>query len=172
MPLPALQELEDAGTLLPVTVAAGERGRPARAWVHREARFPRRIETTALLSPFDPVVWERARAERMFGFHYRIEIYTPQPKRVFGYYVLPLLVDDQLVGRVDLKSDRQNGVLRVQASWTEPVRLWTLQPDWRHCCARLPPGRVSTIGRGHGGRGPRLADAVAAELGQRAVQPD
>jgi uncharacterized protein YcaQ len=168
---PALQELEDAGTLLPVTVRGWERaGRPARAWVHREARIPRRIETTALLSPFDPVVWERARAERMFGFHYRIEIYTPQPKRVFGYYVLPLLVDDQLVGRVDLKSDRQNGVLRVQASWTEPGApvdtAARLAPLLRETAAWQGLDRVEVMARGD------LADAVAAELGQRAVQPD
>jgi uncharacterized protein YcaQ len=66
------------------------------------------------------VVWERERALRMFGFHYRIEIYTPAPKRIFGYYTLPLLVDDRIVGRIDLKSDRQNRVLRVQSAWREP----------------------------------------------------
>jgi len=90
------------------------------AFLHPDARIPRRIETTALLSPFDPVVWERDRALRMFGFHYRIEIYTPAPKRVYGYYTLPLLIDDAIVGRIDLKSDRQNGVLRVQSAWREP----------------------------------------------------
>lgn len=118
----ALEDLADAGDV--VRVAVGGWDRPA--WMDARARIPRRIETTALLSPFDPVVWERERALRMFGFHYRIEIYTPAPQRVFGYYTLPLLIDESLVGRIDLKSDRQNGVLRVQSAWREgeqPVDL-------------------------------------------------
>ncbi|THG28775.1 winged helix-turn-helix domain-containing protein [Naasia lichenicola] len=116
----AAAELEDAGDLVPVRVAGWERnGRPIPAWRHRDARLPRRISDGALLSPFDPIVWERSRTERMFGFHYRIEIYVPQPKRVYGYYVLPVLLDDEIVGRIDLKSDRQAGVLRAQASWSE-----------------------------------------------------
>lgn len=111
----ALLDLIDDGEVLPVTVKGWDRP----AYLHRDARIPRRIEGAALLSPFDPIVWERDRALRMFGFHYRIEIYTPAPKRVYGYYTLPLLIDEALVGRIDLKSDRQAGVLRVQSAWRE-----------------------------------------------------
>ncbi|QSB24391.1 winged helix-turn-helix domain-containing protein [Curtobacterium sp. 24E2] len=112
----AIAELTAAGELLPVRVE----GWGERAWLHPDARVPRQLTADAVLSPFDPVVWFRRRAERMYGFHYRIEIYTPAPKRVFGYYVLPVLQDDRLVGRVDLKSDRQRGVLRVRTAWQEP----------------------------------------------------
>lgn len=87
-----------------------------------ELPVPRRIEGTALLAPFDPVVWFRDRAERLFGFRYRIEIYVPKHKRVHGYYVLPLLVDGELVGRVDLKADRTAGRLLVQGAFTEEGR--------------------------------------------------
>ncbi|WP_419819328.1 winged helix-turn-helix domain-containing protein [Glaciibacter flavus] len=116
---PAIARLVDEGSLLPVTVD----GRRAPAWLHRDARLPRRIGADALLSPFDPVVWERARTERMFGFHYRIEIYTPAEKRIHGYYNLPILIDDALVGRIDLKNDRQARVLRVQSAWLEEGAL-------------------------------------------------
>jgi len=112
---PAISDLADAGEIVPVTVQGWEQP----AWLHRDARIPRRIKHVALLSPFDPVVWDRKRAERMFGFHYRIEIYTPEPQRQFGYYSLPVLVDDALVGRIDLKTDRQARVLRVQSAWHE-----------------------------------------------------
>lgn len=115
-----------ATRLLDELVAAGEAERvrvdgwKGSAYLPARVRIPRRIETAALLSPFDPVVWERDRALRMFEFHYRIEIYTPAAKRVYGYYTMPALVDEAIVGRIDLKNDRQNGVLRVQSAWREP----------------------------------------------------
>ena len=91
------------------------------------ARIPRAIQGVALLCPFDPVIWFRPRTERLFDFRYRIEIYTPPPKRIYGYYVFPILLDGDLVGRVDLKADRQAGLLRVRGSYIEdgqdPIRV-------------------------------------------------
>jgi uncharacterized protein YcaQ len=120
----AVGSLVDSGDLSPVAVEGWNRP----AWIHREARVPRAISQTALLTPFDPVVWFRDRAERVFDFSYRIEIYVPGPKRRHGYYSLPLLVDDRIAGRIDLKADRQAGILRVQSAWWEhggadPVRV-------------------------------------------------
>ncbi len=117
----ALRTLLEAGEVERVAVEGwGRDGRDGEAFVAPGVSIPRRIDATALLSPFDPVVWSRDRALRMFDFHYRIEIYTPAPKRQYGYYTLPVLVDDRLAGRVDLKSDRAASVLRVQSAWVEP----------------------------------------------------
>jgi uncharacterized protein YcaQ len=113
----AIGELIEDKVLLPVAV----QGWKAPAYLHYEAKLPRRVRAATLISPFDPLIWERNRTERLFDMSYRIEIYVPAPQRLYGYYVLPFLFGDRFAARVDLKADRKAGVLQIPAAWIEPT---------------------------------------------------
>ncbi|MDX6701707.1 MAG: uncharacterized protein QOF26_1933 [Baekduia sp.] len=151
-------ELVEAGDLLPVAVE----GWTAPAYLAPGTRVPRRVDARALVGPFDSLIWERPRVERVFGFRYRIEIYVPKEKRVHGYYVLPLVLGDRIVARVDLKSDRGAGALLVQAAHAEPgpppETAEALAAELRRLAAWLGLDDVVVAGSGD------LAPSVAAAL--------
>lgn len=145
----ALRTIVERGDVRPVQVD----GWKEVAYLHRDAVLPRRIGARSLLSPFDPVVWERTRDELLFGFHYRIEIYTPAAERVHGYYVLPFLHGDRITARVDLKADRGARVLRVHGAYAEAhadggETAGALAAELRELAAWLDLDRVHVARRG------------------------
>lgn len=156
---PRVAELVEEGFLRETNVAGWSKP----AYLARGAKLPRTIKSASLLSPFDPVVWFRPRAERLFNFHYRIEIYVPAAKRKWGYYVLPFLLDDRIVARVDLKADRKNRTLLVLASHAESDidearTIHALAKELWHLADWLQLERVKVSRKGSFARS--LADAV------------
>jgi uncharacterized protein YcaQ len=155
-------ELVETGELLPVMIEGW--AKPAYLW--HQARIPRRVEARALLAPFDPLIWQRERTEALFGARIRLEIYTPKEKRIHGYYVLPFVLGERVVARVDLKADRQARILRVLAVHSEPDsnRGRTLEPlaaELRLMAHWLGLERIMVAPRGD------LAPDLADVMGQR-----
>ena len=155
----AVAELVEAGSLQPVMVEGWTR----KGYLHVDASMPAHCRPTTLLNPFDPLLFNRFRAQTLFGFDYRIEIYVPAPKRVHGYYVLPFLLDGHLVARVDLKADRKAGALLVQSAHAEPSApehtATALAAELQRLAGWLGLGAVTPPGRGD------LAPALRAALG-------
>ncbi|MGB4777077.1 winged helix-turn-helix domain-containing protein [Microbacterium sp.] len=175
--LGAVSDLVDAHELEPVRVIGWERaGRSLPAWRHRDAKLSRRIEGATILTPFDPVVWFRERAQRLFDFDYRIEIYTPAAQRRYGYYSLPVLRDDDVVGRVDLKADRARSTLRVQSAWWEQPAAEAAHPredveriaDALRSAARWQGLESISVGR-WGDAADDLASVLGGERHERVV---
>ena len=156
---PLFAELVEDGRLVPCDVPGTSR----ETYMHPDTKVPRSMDVRALLSPFDPVVWNRERASWLFDFDYRIEIYVPKPKRQYGYYVLPFLLGDQIVGRCDLKTDRQDGVLRLLGAFAEhgvpeDAIAEELAAELQQLAAMVGVDRVSVEAPG------RLANLVKAAL--------
>jgi uncharacterized protein YcaQ len=155
---PRLAELVETGEVLLAKVE----GWKETGYLHKDAASSR-VRAAALLSPFDPVVWFRARAKRLFDFAYRIEIYTPASQRKWGYYVLPFLLGDRMVARVDLRAERKQRVLAVVASYLEP------HADAAAVASALA-GELQSLARWldldevHVGRRGNLARALTAEV--------